>query len=1452
MTNKYVKELQNDYSFKKWVYNHDLYYPVPYKTGIFIKNSSQQWILGQGAAYSEYISKSDTRVQNAAAIGIGGLYLKRGSELDPFRQSIGKFWGYKPDDEGTLEYYKSFSDSNTPSNPSLGDESGDALAVAFPPMYHGKIPSIMDYCIMSTGPATEFFNDPEIWPAGSYADTLSMQRKATRVLLQFDDNDLIQNRLSMISLFCDIKKKYGQTFSDVITKDDLPEVIKIKAILEILKGELKLVQAALENMEAIEDQAASDPDGVFECDEELAIQMGTTCEQLQQAYEMAQGEVGDGGGAGGIEASFVWMESDLINEDLDDNGIPKGKIPRLEYLLDQIPDPADLQLRFALISPADTINAGVIPSNWNYDSFLKKESQAFDPEGKFEELHGFKTWSDVIVEEGDDVYTELFKEVATNMWETYSLYAFNQAIEKSNLNAFYDFDGQTYRYPEYLNLKLTSGDSSIYNPKVLNREGRYFDSYFDMDIPMSSKAKTFAGVSTNKQYVEITPVYNYYSRYYEESTKQGEVTIDTDNGSENYEIPETFYPSIYDVGIQKNQIGELAQTLISAKPNTENDFSKFKFEDLGYKILNCGLIPYLNEGSFTLSDGPISYSPGVREYFNILFNSHKKEDVMAYDSLKNQFPFYIDLEFKTDNKKVFSKIFNDYGVTKRLMGAFISNFFDYTKQNSNIFPDKNEKIGYKFDSAVYPEGFRYYDPYNPPSSPSYNQYVEIGDGEPPSAKICANNIYTLVDKNKFVKYAQPKETVAKVVIEEEEALAPTEGAVESGELVREFNLNEWVDQYLKYYRDMDSPDNEAWKEYIDDYGTQNKSTRIFPDPNADPDEGDVIFGETKAFKTLSIPYDLDNFSAEYAGSAEEKFRNYDEISKGMPAYNETLFYRVEKRAVIEGDTHDNAGPVLQNIWFVKKDTDDDIIKYIDTQVKYGKKYEYIVYAYQIVVGTKYGFQFENYPYKDAPWTDNYGYLPIPEDTDLYNIIVGDDPSGLQNLEETTEGESTTFDTDTDINIPGFQQSAEDDAIEIFEAQTPEAKYFLSILGTANKRGFSWNSDAEADLVYNGQVAGSAADPTQNEKYGSNIFFKKTAHAVGATFESNLAIFDVICEADVKLVEIPIHKKVVAISDAPPTPPEVDVIPLNGEQNKIKINFYPGSVDRELLPIAFFNEDKARFFDIRKAQDRSLIKAGMFDDLTPEQEAGIGELNIFPLHYYVEPKLMFKTDDHVIRYEIYKRETPPTSVFNFGFKDKRIVIDAKKQSSYTDTIEQNKKYYYLFRSIDVHENPSNPSPIYQVEMVENSGVAYPIISIYNPPQELKQIKSKPFKRYLKIDPAPMQNTLNMSETKIKNVAPGGSVTYGENLEDAESALEALNSDIILGEKADKIFNFKDEGFPVGSKKFKFRLKSKHTGKVVDLNIKFKMRTETVNQNIPSCGDNGFVEYNYPEITSDDLE
>ena len=143
-----IKELQNDYSIKKWVYSHYLYYPFPRKTGIFVKNSTDElYSFAKPSIYDEYIDKSDTRVQNY--IDTQDSNLARGSELDPFRQSIGKFWGYKPDDDGTLQYYKAVKDSGTPTYPSLGDESSKAKAIAFPNHYENEIPSMQGYCVMS-------------------------------------------------------------------------------------------------------------------------------------------------------------------------------------------------------------------------------------------------------------------------------------------------------------------------------------------------------------------------------------------------------------------------------------------------------------------------------------------------------------------------------------------------------------------------------------------------------------------------------------------------------------------------------------------------------------------------------------------------------------------------------------------------------------------------------------------------------------------------------------------------------------------------------------------------------------------------------------------------------------------------------------------------------------------------------------------------------------------------------------------------------------------------------------------------------------------------------------------------------------------------------------------------------------------------------------------------------
>ena len=47
------------------------------------------------------------------------------------------------------------------------------------------------------------------------------------------------------------------------------------------------------------------------------------------------------------------------------------------------------------------------------------------------------------------------------------------------------------------------------------------------------------------------------------------------------------------------------------------------------------------------------------------------------------------------------------------------------------------------------------------------------------------------------------------------------------------------------------------------------------------------------------------------------------------------------------------------------------------------------------------------------------------------------------------------------------------------------------------------------------------------------------------------------------------------------------------------------------------------------------------------------------------------------------------------------------ASFIDSIEPNKKYYYTFRAVDVHDKISNPSPVYQVEIINDNGTILPI-------------------------------------------------------------------------------------------------------------------------------------------------
>ena len=119
---------------------------------------------------------------------------------------------------------------------------------------------------------------------------------------------------------------------------------------------------------------------------------------------------------------------------------------------------------------------------------------------------------------------------------------------------------------------------------------------------------------------------------------------------------------------------------------------------------------------------------------------------------------------------------------------------------------------------------------------------------------------------------------------------------------------------------------------------------------------------------------------------------------------------------------------------------------------------------------------------------------------------------------------------------------------------------------------------------------------------------------------------------------------------------------------------------------------------------------------------------------------------------------------------------------------------MFRAHDVHQFVSNPSPIYEFKLIKEGETLYPRMRIVDlakpdPPTQ----KTKSFKKYLKIGLAPSQYQI-----------PSSAI---ESIDDT-----IVNQNIEIGTASEAI---------VGSNRiFKFRLKSKNTGKLIDINVTFK--------------------------------
>jgi len=141
------------------------------------------------------------------------------------------------------------------------------------------------------------------------------------------------------------------------------------------------------------------------------------------------------------------------------------------------------------------------------------------------------------------------------------------------------------------------------------------------------------------------------------------------------------------------------------------------------------------------------------------------------------------------------------------------------------------------------------------------------------------------------------------------------------------------------------------------------------------------------YKTVATPAAFQSILQAFENIIRKKSRSYLEMINGKLAYSETLAFKVCKHKVTGVDP--NTGKALYDInnplqtFYFPNVMALDKIKYFDTQVHYGVRYKYIIYAYNFVIGNQYCYENIELPGSPAVWPSGYNYTEVSHFGNIY-------------------------------------------------------------------------------------------------------------------------------------------------------------------------------------------------------------------------------------------------------------------------------------------------------------------------------------------------------------------------------------------------------------------------------------------------------------------------------------
>jgi hypothetical protein len=610
---------------------------------------------------------------------------------------------------------------------------------------------------------------------------------------------------------------------------------------------------------------------------------------------------------------------------------------------------------------------------------------------------------------------------------------------------------------------------------------------------------------------------------------------------------------------------------------------------------------------------------------NLVFSADSLKLLNKVDQYKKHFPFYIELEFTANLLTPLGDSMKQFLLTKPMSEAILSNFNPYGGDFTN----------------------------------SWTQGTFTQNEVP----------ITIPGESFFIEYTEDKiyKTLNGLVVNDQQTgsgvVELTEGTISQpiSKKYQDFKMmfdlwansnDAWCNNgmcegiYYGGHAEADEFDNEDLRNYITYFRNDNSEPiNINSDDN-------VIF--KKLFGAA--------FNAKLVSLYNDHRRTWQDIIAGKPAYTEDLFYRIvkSKKRAEEGATWEQ----IQNI-LIPNTSELDIVKYVDTQIKYSDSstYKYDVFVHRVVFGSSYTYRWLN----SSNTVSNSGYT--------YAAFMNMD--AIKSSIPLTEAEYQA-----DGHMAGLSECVESGADDVF--------------------------------------------------------------SYSAKFRVDVAPSIVILED--KLFSTP----EMFIMDKPPVIPDVDIIPYRAINNRIKI-LLTGASDRyKAVPIVMLEGDQTDFDKIKKAQ---LVIDGAGNPLPGG-------------------KVEFGSDDPVGNFQIFRTQQKPQTYADFKLYKPTTGV-------FEEQILPNTKYYYTFRAIDDHGHFSNPTPVYEVELIDEKGAVKPIIRLVDMEPKNNKTNVKDCQRYIYLKPTPKQ------------------IYFSDDPE------------------VDGIFSTSEK-----LKKYKMRLTSKGSGKKIDINFSFK--------------------------------